>query len=179
LTKYFIMYIFYLVKYLVDKVYFIKIRLKSMKNDIKKSLAREIAQTFINFKRFGIQKDHGLGMRQSEFMMLHTIAYSNPDIARGVKITELGNQLQITPAAVSHIIEALVEKKFVERFSDPADRRLVLIKLTEKGTEIINSMKIRFVKKCEELIGFIGEKDSQDLVRILTKTFNFFANKKI
>ena len=41
-----------------------------MKKKSNKALARELAQTLINLKRFGIQRHHDLDIRQSEFMML-------------------------------------------------------------------------------------------------------------
>ena len=149
-----------------------------MKNNSKKQLANELAQTLINFKRFGIQKDHGLEIRQSEFMMLSVIVYSTEKDSKGVKITELGAKSQVTPAAVTHIIDTLVEKKYVERFDDPADRRVVLIKPTEKGKELMDSMKIRLINRCEEIVGFLGEDDSREFVRITAKLCSYFSKKE-
>ena len=148
-----------------------------METDFKNLMAQEIAQTFINFKKLGFKKDHGIGIRQSEFMLLTTLVQLSSESFKGIKISELGSQLQITPAGVTHIIDTLVEKKLVERKTDPSDRRLVLIKATEKGTEVVNSMQLRFIKRCEDLASFLGEKDSRELIRLLSKTFNFFNQK--
>jgi len=142
-------------------------------------IASELAQTFLRFRRFGFHnKEHSLGMRPSEFMMLAVLVHSEAYKERGAKISDLGNQMQITPAAVTHMIDPLVSNKFVQRFDDSSDRRIVLIKPTKKGIDTVNSMAMRLVEKCERLTGFLGEKDSKELLRLMNLTFSFFEEKK-
>lgn len=149
-----------------------------MDDNFKDPLAQELAQTLINFKRSGFHKDHSLDIRESEFMMLATIVYSISLESKGIKISDLSNKLHITPAAVTHIIDTLVKKKYVERQNDPSDRRLVLIKPTDKGIDLVNSIKTRLIKKCEELVNYLGKKDSKELIRLVAMTFDYLNKSK-
>ena len=63
-----------------------------METDFKNLMAQEIAQTFINFKKLGFKKDHGIGIRQSEFMLLTTLVQLSSESFKGIKISELGSQ---------------------------------------------------------------------------------------
>jgi DNA-binding MarR family transcriptional regulator len=142
-------------------------------------LAEELAQMLLHFRRFGPHnKESSLGMRPSEYMMLAMLVHSESFRERGAKISDLGNRMQITPAAVTHMIDPLVASNFVERLDDSSDRRIVLIRPTPKGIDVVNSMVSRIIKKCEGLTAFLGEKDSKELLRLLNLTFTFFDEKK-
>jgi DNA-binding MarR family transcriptional regulator len=139
------------------------------------ALAQEIEEVLIRFRRLGLQhKESNSGIRPSEMMMLTTLVHHVPFSTKGAKITDLGTLLQITPAAVTHIIDTLVEKGFVERLGDPADRRIVLIKPTAKGLATVASFVTRFNQKCVALAEYLGEQDSRELIRLLNLSLTFF-----
>ncbi|MFC7487376.1 MarR family winged helix-turn-helix transcriptional regulator [Knoellia sp. CPCC 206453] len=47
--------------------------------------------------------------------------------------SELARRVGLTPAATTSMIDRLERKGFVRRTSDPADRRRVLVEMTEQG----------------------------------------------
>ena len=149
-----------------------------MDNGTNKSIANELALTFINFKKLGLKKRSESGLRQSEFILLTVLAQLDKENSGAVKTTDLSSHMQITPAAVTHIVKVLVKKKLVQRLTDPSDRRLVLIKPSQEGMELVNTVKNRVLKKCEELTELLGQKDSRELVRLLTLTLDFFLNRQ-
>jgi len=57
---------------------------------------------------------------------------------RGVcSVSDIGGELQITPAAASQMLETLVHLELVRRTEDPNDRRAKQIVLTEKGRKLL------------------------------------------
>jgi DNA-binding MarR family transcriptional regulator len=52
-------------------------------------------------------------------------------------VTEIGEQLGVTSAAASQMLERLVQQGVVLRTEDPGDRRVKRIALTEKGRRIL------------------------------------------
>jgi len=54
-------------------------------------------------------------------------------------ITDISRHMGVTNAAVSQLIDRLVEKQLIERSEDPADRRAKKIVLTPKGRELVES----------------------------------------
>jgi DNA-binding MarR family transcriptional regulator len=53
----------------------------------------------------------------------------------GMRLTELASLARMTKQSVGEVVDDLVERGYVERVPDPADRRAKLIRLTERGTE--------------------------------------------
>ncbi len=50
-----------------------------------------------------------------------------------LKSVDVAKYLQITPSATTQLLEYLEAKKFIERFSEPNDKRANYIKLSRKG----------------------------------------------
>ncbi len=59
-------------------------------------------------------------------------------------VTDIGDDLGVTSAAASQMLERLVQSGLVERREDPDDRRAKQIVLTERGLRLVRgSMEIR------------------------------------
>lgn len=81
-----------------------------------------------NFIRY--TRDSGLSMSQIGAMFhIHREGCSG--------VSELGDDLGVTSAAASQMLERLVQQGLVTRSEDPADRRLKKLVLTEKGIQVI------------------------------------------
>jgi DNA-binding MarR family transcriptional regulator len=75
-----------------------------------------------------LAKESGLSM--SQFMTLFRIGHKG---ARGV--SDIGDELGITSAASSQMLERLVQMGLITRSEDPDDRRVKQIVLTDKGNQ--------------------------------------------
>lgn len=53
-------------------------------------------------------------------------------------VSDIGDELGVTSAAASQMLERLVQQELVERTEDPNDRRVKQIALTDKATRIIH-----------------------------------------
>ena len=91
-----------------------------------------------------------------------------------VSASDLSGELKITPAGVTHLMNALEEGGYIQRKKDPADRRVVLISLTKKGTQAARALVKDAFKKTEKLADHLGEEDSQAFVRIMSVALEFF-----
>jgi DNA-binding MarR family transcriptional regulator len=54
-------------------------------------------------------------------------------------VSEIGDELRITNAAASQLIDRLVQQALISRSEDPQDRRVKQIELTEKGHNMVQS----------------------------------------
>jgi DNA-binding MarR family transcriptional regulator len=95
--------------------------------------------------------------------------------SRPITISEIANKFGVTPAAVTHQINTLEKQGLVKRLSDSGDRRVVLIELTKNGRTQVAKLKKEFAKKTQILAGFLGEKDTKDLIRLVKKMSEFRA----
>ncbi len=55
-------------------------------------------------------------------------------------VTDLGESLDLTKAAASHLAQRLVEMKLLERVEDPTDRRVRLLTLSPDGQRLVRRM---------------------------------------
>ncbi|MFI9505365.1 MarR family winged helix-turn-helix transcriptional regulator [Nocardia sp. NPDC052566] len=74
------------------------------------------------------ERDHGLSV--AEFDVLLRLGRS-PD--RQLRITDLYTQTGLTSGGMTRLIDRLDARGFVERAVEPADRRVVLARLTDNG----------------------------------------------
>ena len=75
--------------------------------------------------------------RQSGLSMSQINALFHIHHAGGRGVTDLGEHLGISNAAVSQLLERLVQQGLILRYEDPADRRAKKLTLTDKGAQML------------------------------------------
>lgn len=148
-----------------------------MNNDEKLVLVQELGNSIRTLKNLGWQKGSIHGLRRSEFMLLANLNSYGENSHEGVKVSLLSKRMDITPAAVTHLINSLEERGLVERLVEPKDRRLVLVKMTDKGTGFVEKVKAEHFRELNELVNFLGERDSEELIRILSSVSGFLKER--
>jgi DNA-binding MarR family transcriptional regulator len=72
-----------------------------------------------------------------------------------LSMTEIGCHLAVPKPHVTNMIDKLIADNLVERLDDPTDRRIVKIRITDKGIEDFNAIKMEisqgFRLKLEQL----------------------------
>ena len=142
------------------------------------SMTQELANILMRFKRISLSKNKNHEIRSSEILVLFNLYQLLKNEPGGVKVSQLSNHLQITPGAVTHIINALFKKKYVERLNDEKDRRIVLVKISTNGLNALKNMKLKFFNKCEKLLNHLGEDDGKTFIRLLNEVLDFFEKNK-
>lgn len=90
--------------------------------------------------------------------------------------SELAKRAQISTARMTAIINGLVKKGYVERVADGKDRRRIQLEITSKGETQIEEIYMESLKCTENYLKFLGEADTQNLMRIVEKSVDFFEN---
>jgi len=110
------------------------------------------------------------GLTTSQLMVL-LILKDMKDI--GLPIGKLAKELAVSFPSVSGIIDRLHREKLIERIRSRQDRRLVLVKLTDTGKEIVEKL----LKALEELIFSIlermPEKERKTITKAVERVFEF------
>ena len=145
-----------------------------MIDDMGMRFAQEFLQVLAQIKRIDWNSEARQGVRQSEFRLLVTLLHSD---ASSLKVSDLSSEMQITPAAVTHLINSLEEAGYIERLADQSDRRVVLVKLTDQGRHKIEMLKGHFLETLMGLIGYLGEHDSRELLRLLTTSLDYLRDQ--
>ena len=66
---------------------------------------------------------------------------------------DVAKAFSVTLPAVTHIVDRLEEKQFVQRSADVADRRAYVLELTRRGAEIARDLKAARMEGLERVVG--------------------------
>ncbi len=87
-------------------------------------------------------------------------------------VSNIGEHLGVTNAAASQMIDRLVQNGLVERTEDPTDRRVKQLKLTEKGTALIQEgveLRHRWI---EDLTNALTNEEQEAIIAALNTLTN-------
>ncbi len=88
----------------------------------------------------------GLGrdkLSLSHWMILDELA----DSQHGKTMRELTEILALPPSSMTGLVDALVERQTLERISDPDDRRIVRVQLTQTGLEYVRQIRTHLMNQ--------------------------------
>ena len=83
------------------------------------------------------------------------------------RMTDMAHFMHVTTAAMTGIVDRLVGYGYVVRVYEPEDRRIVKIKLTPGGNELVRKINEQRRSMVIKIFGSISETDRQDYLRIL------------
>jgi len=83
------------------------------------------------------------------------------------KMSDLARYLHVSTAAVTGVMDRLVRDSYAVRSEDPDDRRIVNIKLTQKGTTLIRNMNEKRKEITIKVFGKLSQADRESYLRIL------------
>ena len=87
----------------------------------------------------------------------------------GTWLSEMKDYLCVSKAAVSQMLNSLEKRDLVTREADPTNRRVVIVKLTEAGREVIEQYERIFNDYIGVLVDRFGEKDTREIIRLIYK----------
>lgn len=113
------------------------------------------------------------GVKGRDFMFLAGV---NNLTSKGeaVKMSDVAEFFQITPAAVSQIIRRLEDAGFVERTMTKEDRRSVFVSITKEGKEALANDSSAKETKMQGLLRYLGDDDSDELLRLMERVLDYF-----
>ena len=96
-------------------------------------------------------------------------AHAIGELARDAPLgqLELGRRLGLTKSTVSRLVGQLVDRGWVERGTDPADRRATVLTLTPDGADAADSLAERRRHKFERLLTAIPESRRVEVLQAL------------
>lgn len=116
------------------------------------------------------------GLNSSNFDVLATLRRSGAPYA--LSPNDLLATMMITSGTMTNRIDQLAKTGYVERKSNPKDRRGFIIALTKKGFDVIDTMLEAHVENQIRLTSCLSTQESQQLNALLSKFLNHFEKGK-
>jgi DNA-binding MarR family transcriptional regulator len=111
------------------------------------------------FARFGLQS--------GEFDVLATLRRSGPPYA--LTPTALYEATMVTSGAITNRLDRLEKSGLISRAPHPADRRGVVVQLTDKGRALIDDAVTAHVDNEHQVLSGLTQEEQDTLARLLTK----------
>jgi len=88
------------------------------------------------------------------FFIMHLLKKKQP-----LSMTELSNELGIPKPNITVLVDKIIENKFAERIHNNDDRRLVMISLTKKGYDFLESTQKNYQEQIKNKLQALPEKE--------------------
>lgn len=85
----------------------------------------------------------------------------------GITMTELACRSQLPPSSATRHADALAERGLIFRIAAEDDRRRILIGLSKRGLELVESVRAEERRAEERLRKRIGARNQTELLRLL------------
>jgi len=119
-------------------------------------------------------QEHHRDIKKRDVMALGVIQAAIDEQADGlVKMSDVSAFFRITPAAVSQMVREYERKGWIKRVIWENDRRCVYLKVTKAGRSVLKNCEESAMQEIVDFIHYLGEEDSDALIRILEKAKDY------
>lgn len=105
------------------------------------------------------------GLNPSQSRALHVLAREG----QPMRLRALADRLRIVARSATDVVDSLEEANLVARENDPADRRAVLVSLTDTGRTQLHAIDAARSEVAVELFDTLDPDEREELQRILKK----------
>jgi len=130
----------------------------------KKDLVNEIIQLQQRaFRAMGKNEPNAwmeLNLTVAQLKCLHFIYFGGT-----TNLIKLAKALDVTPSNVTVLVNRLVTQELVSREENPEDRRAYMLRMTEKGTALIEGLQESGVKS---IVGVLNKLSTRELEALQT-----------
>lgn len=86
-----------------------------------------------------------------------------------LSMTDIAKKLDLSAPNLTVLSNKIVEKGYLRRMSDPDDRRIVMLAITEKGEVFLNSERSRMSEIIQQKIAVLNKEEVSDLIGSLNR----------
>ena len=122
---------------------------------IKTALRRWMEMTFARSMHDWAHYVKESGFTMQQFRLLMQLYYQGSSCG----ISQISDDLSITAAAASQLVEKMVQSGLLERAEDPSDRRAKLLALSATGSELIEKGNKERYRWMDHLAETLSEQD--------------------
>lgn len=113
-------------------------------------------------------------LSSSKFNMMMVIKHEGAQ--KGLSQIDVGKKLIVTASNMTKQIDKLIADGMVERFALKGDRRVNLVKITKKGSDLLDEIWPGYIKTLNSIANRLNIQERKVLTKILVKWFDELEN---
>ena len=106
-------------------------------------------------------------------MIRRVYLHSAKDGSNGISLKNLAEQLGITPAAASEMVETLVQKGVLQRNTDSRDRRAVAIQVSDELRRAVIENESGFDNMTKEFLVTLDQESRDNFIGVIKQWMQF------
>lgn len=115
-------------------------------------------------------------LTSAKFNVLMTIKHLGGP--QGISQVEISRKLIVTASNMTRLLDKLEKEKFVHRVAQEGDRRINIIKVSEKASRLLDEVWPGYQKTLQQLISQLDENEQKGISQLLLKWFSRLINKE-
>jgi DNA-binding MarR family transcriptional regulator len=149
-------------------------------SDEQKKIAKQLMESYFQSQVGGnmMQNRSIYNQKPGEIMVLYFISMNVKDDGPGLMVSEISGKLNVTSPTVTQHINSLEAQELVERHADPADRRVVRIRLSDKGKEYIQRINEARLTMFVGLVKHLGEEESMLFAEMMRNASDYMLKQQ-
>jgi MarR family 2-MHQ and catechol resistance regulon transcriptional repressor len=97
---------------------------------------------------------------------------------RPLSMKEIAKYMNVSHSRITHLVDNLISKKYIERISCKNDRRVYYANITEEGKKIAYIFRQKSIKMYEKMISAIPEEEQKVIFEALENWMNFLKQMR-
>jgi DNA-binding MarR family transcriptional regulator len=138
---------------------------------------QKLLRSFEQFSKTAWHERTVAGCKPSEIRVLFCIKNGVKPDTHSMNVSEISKLLHVTSPTITQLLKGLEANDLIERSIDPADRRSIDVRLTEKGDMVTRIAWKGFTTHLHGLIEYLGEEQSNQLAELLSKVSRYFSER--
>ncbi|NSW56428.1 MAG: MarR family transcriptional regulator [Armatimonadetes bacterium] len=98
--------------------------------------------------------------------------------ADGLKLSEVSDALHVTCGNITSLVDGLEQRGLVVREPHPGDRRVVMARLTQSGTEVFNELAPRYSERIDGIMSCLTAEEQETLADLLDRVAEHVAREE-
>lgn len=103
----------------------------------------------------------------AKFNVLMVVKHIGKD--KGLSQIEIGRRLIVTASNMTRLLDKLVKEGLIERLSQKGDRRVNIIRITKKGTDVLDKAWTGYYKKILDLANVLEKNELKQVANLIVK----------
>ncbi|TYQ16002.1 UNVERIFIED_CONTAM: MarR family transcriptional regulator [Acetivibrio alkalicellulosi] len=97
----------------------------------------------------------------------------------GKPMNYYGNRMMVSRPNLTVLADKMIDEGFVERITDEKDRRVIILKITEKGNDFLDGEMNKFNQHLLKKISIFSDEDIKRLSELMEETREIFSKLRI
>lgn len=137
------------------------------KNSLLEGSIYGVARTFTLVEKVISDNLRPYNLTPAKFNAMMVIKHKGRN--KGISQIEIGRYLVVTASNMTRLIDKLEKEGFIERLNLKGDRRVNLVKISKKGSDLLDQLWPGYYKKIQELAKLLNHDELSQLTHVLEK----------